>query len=244
MSRASRILLVEDESDLAAGIRENLQTEGHQVEIVGDGAAGLRRGLDGEFDLMILDVMLPQLDGYTVCRRLREAGSQVPILFLTAKGEPEDRIRGLEEGGDDYMAKPFRLRELLLRVAAILRRGAWFRQGQVGRRLRFGGHEVDLDRYRARTVSGEEQVLTHKEAMILKLLAEREGEVVSRDEILDVVWGYGAFPSTRTIDNFILRLRRRFEPDPARPMHFHTVHGVGYRFVASPPPDGQDSGSS
>lgn len=232
MTLGGRILLVEDEADLAAGIRENLQAEGHQVEVATDGAEGLERALGGSFDLVILDVMLPGLDGFHVCRELRQRGEQVPVLFLTAKGGPEDRIRGLEEGGDDYMAKPFRLRELLLRVAAILRRGAWYADRLESGRLRFGGNVVDLKRYSARTDDGSEHVLTHKEAMILKLLAEREGEVVSRTEILEIVWGYGAYPSTRTIDNFILRLRRRFEKDPAAPSHFHTVHGVGYRFTA------------
>ena len=229
MSAAARILLVEDEADLAAGICENLEAEGYVVTVAGDGRSGLELALAGGFDLLILDVMLPQLDGFSLCRQLREAGRQVPVLFLTAKGEPEDRIRGLEEGGDDYMAKPFRLRELLLRVAAILRRAAWYaeRHDSV---LRFGGNEIDLARYRGRDRSGNEHELTHKEAAILKLLAEREGRVVSREEILDVVWGYGAYPSTRTIDNFILRLRRRFEIDPSEPVHFRTVHGVGYRF--------------
>lgn len=236
MSAAARILLVEDEPDLAAGVRDNLEAEGYEVVVELDGQAGLERGLADEFELVVLDVMLPGLDGFSICRQLRAGGSQVPVLFLTAKGEPEDRIRGLEEGGDDYMAKPFRLRELLLRVAAILRRRVWYAQGHFHDQVRFGGNHVDLKRYRGRDAAGAEHELTHKEAMILKLLAEREGEVVSRDEILDVVWGYAAFPSSRTIDNFILRLRRRFESDPSQPAHFHTVHGVGYRFSSEPMP--------
>lgn len=228
----ARILLVEDEQDLAASIRENLEAEEYRVRVVGDGSRGLEAAREEDLDLVILDVMLPGIDGFAVCRRLREAGVQVPVLFLTARSEPQDRIRGLEEGGDDYLAKPFKLRELLLRVAAILRRSRWYEQEQEpGEVLRFGGNEVDFRSYRGQSADGSSHELTHKEAMILKLLASREGEIVSRDEILDTVWGYDAYPSTRTIDNFILRLRRRFEPNPRQPGHFHTVHGAGYRFT-------------
>lgn len=234
MSTAPRILLVEDELDLADGIRENLQAEGYEVEVAGDGPSGLLRSRDRDLDLILLDVMLPGMDGFEVCSTLRREGYQVPVLFLTARSEPEDRIRGLEEGGDDYLTKPFHLQELLLRVSAILRRARWYGGGDGPDVVRFGGNEVDLRRYRGTSADGSEQELTHKEAMILKLLAEREGQVVSRDDILDTVWGYGAFPTTRTIDNFILRLRRRFEPHPTRPCHFHTVHGVGYRFTRRP----------
>lgn len=233
MSSAPRILIVEDEPELAAGIRENLTLEGYEVDVAGDGEAGLEAARSGAYELVILDIMLPHKDGYTVCRELREDGNTVPVLFLTAKGEPEDRIRGLEEGGDDYMSKPFHLKELLLRVAAILRRNRWYGSSTIDDPVvRFGGNEVDFRTYRGRSADGTEHELTHKEAMILRLLAQRQGEVVSRDDILDVVWGYDAFPSSRTVDNFILRLRRRFERDPHEPRHFHTVHRVGYRFTA------------
>lgn len=236
MSDLPRILLVEDEADLADGIRENLEAEGYAVEVAGDGPSGLHGARDPDLDLVILDVMLPGMDGFEVCHTLRAEGYQVPVLFLTARSQPQDRIRGLEEGGDDYLAKPFHLQELLLRVSAILRRARWF--GSFDETdttvVRFAGNEVDLRRYKGRAADGTEHELTHKEAMILKLLAEREGEVVSRDDILDTVWGYGSFPTSRTIDNFILRLRRRFEGDPSSPRHFHTVHGVGYRFTRRP----------
>lgn len=230
--RPGRILVIEDEVDLADGIRENLEAEGHEVRVANDGLAGLEAAREEGLDLVLLDVMLPGLDGFSLCGRLRAAGVQTPVLFLTAKSEPADRIRGLEEGGDDYLAKPFHLQELLLRVAAILRRTRWYREdrGSIGT-LRFGGNRVDLSRYAGWSADGVEHVLTHKEAMILKLLAERAGQVVSRDEVLDTVWGYGSYPTSRTVDNFILRLRRRFERNPRKPRHFHTVHGVGYRFT-------------
>lgn len=233
-SKPGRILLVEDEQDLADTLIENLEAEGHEVFWAATGSAGLQAALDTQLDLLVLDVMLPGVDGFEVCRRLREAGNQVPVLFLTARSEPADRIRGLEQGGDDYMVKPFDLRELLARVSAILRRSRWYRSGAGGREVRFGGAVVDLASYRGRDASGGAHDLTHKEAMILRLLAEREGEVVSREEILETVWGPGAYPSTRTVDNFILRLRQRFEAEPSDPDHFHTVHGVGYRFTREP----------
>lgn len=228
-----RVLVVEDEADLAAGIRENLVAEGCDVETCGDGLEALKILRQEGFELVVLDVLLPGMDGFSVCRALREEGREVPVLFLTARGDPEDRIRGLEEGGDDYLAKPFQLRELLLRVSAILRRGRRYaRDVENTESLRFSGNEVDFRTYRYRSWEGREEVLGHKEAMILKLLSDRPGEVVSRDNIIDWAWGYDAFPTRRTVDNFILRLRRRFERDPHDPRHFLTVHGIGYRFLA------------
>ena len=234
-ARNPRILLVEDEPELAAGIHENLIAEGYEPEIATDGHTGLEAARRGDYDLLILDVMLPRKDGFAVCRQLRSEANNVPVLFLTAKAEPEDRIRGLQEGGDDYMTKPFHLQELLLRVAAILRRSRWYGTSTLDDPVvRFGDNEVDFRSYRGISGGHEEHTLTHKEALILKLLAERPGEVISRDEILDVVWGYDEFPSSRTVDNFIMRLRRRFETDHRNPRFFHTVHGAGYRFT----PDG------
>ncbi len=228
----ARILVVEDEEHLAEGIRENLEEEGYVVAVASDGAAGLERARADAFDLVLLDVMLPELDGFAVCAAMRAGGVDVPVLFLTARGTVDDRVRGLEAGGDDYLTKPFHLRELLLRVAAILKRTTWYRAAQArGDELSFGGNRFDFRTYRGRSWDGEEQSLTQKEAMILKALAEREGDVVSREEILEKVWGYELFPSTRTIDNFIVRLRKRFEPDPEVPRHFHTIRGVGYRFT-------------
>lgn len=235
MSAQVRILIVEDEHNLALGIAENLRAEAHSVECVADGESALRSILAAPPDLVLLDVMLPGIDGYEVCRRVRAAGCNAPVLFLTAKGGVDDRVQGLEAGGDDYLAKPFQLRELLARVSAILRRQRWYGEGQAREHvLSFAGNEFDFKSFVGRSFDGREQVLTQREAMILKALSERAGEVVSREDVLDRVWGYEVFPSTRTIDNFVLRLRRRFERDPEQPRHFHTVRGVGYRFTREP----------
>ncbi len=231
---ASRVLVVEDDPHLAAGVVENLRAEGYEVAAVGDGSAALEWLQRESCALIVLDVMLPGIDGFAVCRTLRDAGNNTPVLFLTARGDPADRVRGLEAGGDDYLAKPFHLREFLLRVRAILKRWDWYRGASATAAtalLAFGGNEVDFRAFRARAWNGEVQELTEKEAMILKVLAEHVGEIVSREDLLERVWGYDVFPSTRTVDNFILRLRKRFERDPAAPRHFLTVWGVGYRFL-------------
>jgi two-component system, OmpR family, alkaline phosphatase synthesis response regulator PhoP len=230
----SRVLVVEDDPHLAAGVMENLRAEGYEVAAAGDGQAALEWLRRESCALIVLDVMLPGLDGFAVCRTLRDAGNSTPVLFLTARGDPADRVRGLEAGGDDYLAKPFHLKEFLLRVRAILKRWDWYRGASATAAtavLAFGGNEVDFRAFRARTWNGEAQELTEKEAMILKVLAEHAGEIVSREDLLERVWGYDVFPSTRTVDNFILRLRKRFERDPANPRHFLTVWGVGYRFL-------------
>ena len=234
----SRILLVEDEPHLARGIRENLEAEGYVVDIATDGLLALAKVRAGEFSLVILDVMLPGTDGFTVCTQMRTEGLDTPVLFLSARATGQDRIQGLEAGGDDYLAKPFQLRELLLRVAAILRRRA--RYDEMTARepiLRFGGNEFDFRTFRGRSADGVEQVLTQKEALILKVLAERAGEAVWRDDILEKVWGDEVLPSSRAIDDFIVRLRRRFESDPDAPQFIHTVRGVGYRFTTNPESD-------
>jgi two-component system alkaline phosphatase synthesis response regulator PhoP len=181
--------------------------------------------------LIVLDVMLPGIDGFEVCARLRKEGNEVPVLFLTARTESDDRVRGLEAGGDDYLGKPFDLRELILRVRAILKRSQWAREpSSAGDELVLGDARVDFKRFTASM--GEREVrLSTKETLILRLLAERAGEVVSRAEILDRVWGYDAFPTTRTIDNFVVRLRRILEPDPSQPRYLHTIRGTGYRLT-------------
>ena len=232
MTRTARILVVDDETHLADGIRENLQAEGYDTAVAYDGAAGLDLIRAERFDLAILDVMMPEMDGLELCGSMRRDGIQTPVLFLTVKGGLEDRVRGFEAGGDDYLTKPFHLKELLLRVAAILRRGRWYEESQDT--IEFGGNRIDFKTYQARAWDGTEHNLTHKEAMIVQALAERAAEIVTREEILDRVWGYEVFPSTRTIDNFIVRIRKRFERDPERPAHFHTVRGVGYRFTRDP----------
>jgi two-component system alkaline phosphatase synthesis response regulator PhoP len=229
-----RILVVEDDPHLAAGVIENLRAEGYEVSSAADGEQALGWLRAGSCALIVLDVMLPGIDGFAVCRTLREQGNNTPVLFLTARGDPADRVRGLESGGDDYLAKPFHLQELLLRVRAIIRRRDWYHSVSdtaATAVLAFGGNEVDFRAFRARSWNGESQELTEKEAMILKVLAEHGGEIVSREDLLEKVWGYDVFPSTRTVDNFILRLRKRFERDPADPRHFLTVWGVGYRFL-------------
>lgn len=225
--RTPLILLVEDEPSLAAGIRDNLEDEGYRVEHVADGRSGLRRLQQGGLDLVVLDVMLPEMDGYTVCELARAQGIETPVLFLTAKGAVDDRLRGLRAGGDDYLPKPFHLDEFLLRVAAILRRGST----QTSERFEFGGNQVDFATYEAVNWRGEAQQMSHKEVKILQTLVRARGAVVSREQILDAVWGQDAFPTSRTIDNFVVRLRRRFERDPDEPRFVLTVRGIGYRFV-------------
>lgn len=234
-----RILVVEDEESLAEGIAENLQLEGYETEIAPDGLHAMERIRAGTWDLILLDIMLPGMDGYTICQTARSEGIEIPVLFLTAKGSTGDRIRGLEAGGDDYLSKPFALKELLLRVAAILRRKSWYLKPEdaAGATLSFGGNTIDFKTYQGKAWDGSEQHLTHKEALILKCLADRTGQIVSREEILEQVWGYEIFPSTRTIDNFIVRLRKRFEREPEAPRHFHTQRGVGYRFTCAPADD-------
>jgi len=232
MSDPARILVVDDEAHLAAGIRENLEAEGYRTEVAHDGRAGLEKVAEQHFDLIVLDVMMPNMDGIELCAQMRRQGLSTPVLFLTVKGDAEDRVRGFEAGGDDYLTKPFHLKELLLRVAAILRRSSWYQTN--GAPLTFGGNRIDFQTYEAHAWDGTEHALTHKEAMILKALAERAGHIVTREEILDRVWGYEVFPSTRTIDNFIVRLRKRFERNAEAPAHFHTVRGVGYRFTPEP----------
>jgi two-component system alkaline phosphatase synthesis response regulator PhoP len=233
MKEPAHILVVDDEAHLAAGIRENLEAEGYRADVAHDGLAGLTRLRAAEFDLVVLDVMMPSMDGLELCAQLRREGIQTPVLFLTVKGDAADRVRGFEAGGDDYLTKPFHLQELLLRVAAILRRSSWYQSGAAPT-VEFGGNRVDFKTYEARAWDGTQHSLTHKEAMILRALSDRPGQIVTREEILDRVWGYEVFPSTRTIDNFIVRLRKRFERNAELPAHFHTVRGVGYRFTPEP----------
>jgi len=232
---AQRVLVVEDDLHLAEGMAENMRAEGYAADTAYDGRAGLSQALASDYDLLILDVMLPHMDGFALCRELRQAGKSTPVLFLTARGDPQDRVRGLEAGGDDYLTKPFHLDEFLLRVKAILRRWDWYKQSLTKPAsdgiLRFAGNEVNFRTFRAKSWDGSFHDLTEKEAMIMKALSEQPDEVVTRDDLLEKVWGYEVFPSTRTVDNFILRLRKIFERTPHEPRHFLTVRGVGYRFL-------------
>jgi len=226
-----RLMVVEDEEHLAEVIADNLVLEGFEVEVVTDGSRALERLRDAPPALVLLDVMLPGVDGFTICDTLRREGRDVPILFLTARSSQDDRVRGLELGGDDFLGKPFDLRELMLRVKAILKRTSWFQApSSAGEVLVLGSARVDFKRYLAQ-LDGRQIQLSQKETMILRCLAERPGEVVSRTDILDRVWGYDAFPTERTIDNFIVRLRRLLEPDPQAPRYIHTVRGAGYRLT-------------
>lgn len=223
------IMLVEDEIHLARGICFNLEQEGCRISHFDSGEKALI-ALDVEhFDLVILDVMLPGMDGFQVCQALRKLDPRVPVLMLTARSEDADRVAGLENGADDYLTKPFNLAEFLLRVKGMLRRSSWYRPDPVEEGYRFGDNEVFLLSYRARTAQGEID-LTEMEVRVLALFFRKEGEIVPRGELLHSVWGYTSDTETRTLDNFIVRLRRYFEPDPGKPVHFQTVRGVGYRF--------------
>jgi DNA-binding response OmpR family regulator len=236
----ARILLVEDEAHLAQGIKFNFEIEGYDVEVLGDGAQALRRLTSGRagdgYDLVILDVMLPGLDGFAVADRLRRAGDFTPILMLTAKSLPEDVVHGLEVGADDYLAKPFDLAVLLARVRGLLRRRDWARGETDGPdSARIGEAEVDFRNFEVRA-RGETFHLTLLEAMLLKLLVQHAGRVVSKGEILEKVWNVDADTETRAVDNFIVRLRRYLEPNPRFPKYLQTVRGAGYRLV----PTGSD----
>jgi len=230
----ARILVVEDEENLALGLRFNLEAEGHEVEIAGDGSLAARRLEDpeGRFDLVILDLVLPGMSGFEVARRARAAGEYVPILILTAKGDVQDLVRGLEDGADDYLTKPFRLDELLARVRGLLRRRRWSRveSGEPSRSVTIGEATVHFDRFELETRGGT-VALTTREAGLLRALVEREGQALTRGELLEEVWGLRPDTRTRVVDNFIVRLRRYVEPDPARPRHILSVRGHGYRLV-------------
>ena len=229
---ATRILLVEDEEHLQEVIKMNLEMEGYVVSAVTSGKEALMKFEGGRFDLILLDVMLPEMDGFTVCETIRLTNKSVPILFMTAKNTSKDRITGLKIGGDDYLAKPFDLEELLLRVQNLLKRSVLTQEHKKEiSSYQFGRNKVNFDTYEIQTKDGETKHISKKEVLLLKLLIERNGEVVSRDEILEKIWGYDVYPSTRTIDNFILSFRKYFEINPREPRYFHSVRGVGYKFL-------------
>ena len=221
-----RLLIIEDERPMRIALQDCLAAEGYRVLTAGDGAMGLSMALEEKPDLILLDLMMPKLDGYALCAELRRLGNQTPILMLTAKGLTQDRVRGLDSGADDYLVKPFSTDELLARIRAILRRSQ--RASAAAPVLQFGKVKIDLPRQKA--WRGKEELhLTPKEFAILRLLSEASGEPVTRERFLDLVWGYTAFPTTRTVDNHIAGLRAKIEPDPEHPRWIKTVHGVGYR---------------
>ena len=221
-----RILVIEDELPMRTALLETLRAEGYRVQGAADGLAGLELACTEPFDLVLLDVMMPGLDGYAVCRELRKRGRELPVLMLTAKALVDDRVAGLDSGADDYLVKPFSLKELLARVRALLRRHE--RSTALPEVLAVGGVSVDFAR-RVIVRDGRDQPLAEKEFGMLRLLAAQPGATVSREKFLDVVWGYHAYPSTRTVDNFIATLRAKLEIDPANPRHLITVRGIGYR---------------
>jgi DNA-binding response OmpR family regulator len=221
-----RILVVEDERPMRTALEDVLAAEGYRVLTAENGQSGLERALVEKPDLILLDIMMPKMDGYAVCVELRRLYDPVPILMLTAKGQVEDRVQGLDVGADDYLIKPFSTEELLARVRALLRRTR--RQVQAPSKLKLGDVEIDLVRQTA-TRSRKALHLTAKEFAMLRLMAEQPGEPVSRERFLDVVWGYAAFPTTRTVDNHIANLRSLIEVHPEEPRWIKTVHGIGYK---------------
>jgi DNA-binding response OmpR family regulator len=224
-----KILIIEDEADLVKGLELNLADEGYDVDWAADGREGLRRALEEAPDLIILDIMLPGTNGLEVCRELRQKKANIPVIMLTAKSEEVDKVVGLEIGADDYITKPFSVRELLARIKAHLRRER-MEPRTVPKTYSFGDVEVDFVHFKARR-AGREFDLTSLEVDILKYLIAHKGEVVSREALLDKVWGYDKFPTTRTIDNHILKLRKKIEEDPSRPRHIFSIYGEGYRFM-------------
>lgn len=232
--KKARVLIVEDDAHIADGLRFNLEAEGYEVVVASDGQQGahLLTGSSERFDLVILDLMLPELSGFEVARRARAAGNYVAILMLTAKDDSIDIVRGLEEGADDYLTKPFELDELLARVRVLLRRRRWdgAASTEAAPAFRFGDVTVHFDRFEIETPRGDFS-LTTREMGLLRALVAREGEAVTRGELLEEVWGLRPDTRTRVIDSFIVRLRRYIEPDPSRPRHIVSVRGHGYRFV-------------
>lgn len=231
----SRVLIVEDEQHLAEGLRFNLEADAYEVELVESGEAALQKLLaDGEkFDLLVLDIMLPGIDGFAVMSQLRAGGEFIPTLMLTARGRPEDVLRGFESGADDYLPKPFELPILLARIKGLLRRRQWLQRQPARDVFEFNGRVMDFDNLQL-SVGLRKMQLTLMEANLLRYLIEREGQVASRQKLLEEVWGVREDTDTRAIDNFVVRLRRYIEDDPSQPRHLLTVRGVGYRFVAHP----------
>jgi two-component system alkaline phosphatase synthesis response regulator PhoP len=227
--RKNRILLVEDEESLAIGLEYNLTREGYQVIRAEDGKVALNYIQTESFDLIILDIMLPFYDGYELAAIIREQSPQMPILMLTARTTIHDRIKGLEIGADDYLTKPFHLKELLLRVKGMLKRKQWYDQSEVTPVYQFGGHEIDFRTLICRT--GKQKIrLTPHEAMVMKYLIMHKGRIVSRKELLEKVWNISSDVETRTVDIFIARLRKYFEPDPSKPVYIKSIRGAGYQF--------------
>ena len=232
MAEANKILLVEDDPHLAKGLQFNLEREGYEVFLVDNGASALEQLREKDFDLIVLDLMLPGLGGLEVARTIRETNIRFPVLMLTAKSSKKDREIGLQAGADDYLTKPFHLPELLLRIKGILRRSEWYKEPVHDQDVfRFSEMWINFRTGKVKGVDGE-FYLTTKEALVMKLLVEKKDDIVSREELLEKVWGYDPQTETRTVDNFISRLRKYFEKRPQKPVHILTVREKGYQFVS------------
>jgi len=232
MAAKISILLVEDEENLQEALKLNLELEGYEITSAYDGKEALEAVKNEHFDLMILDVMLPELDGISVIERIRLQNNDIPILILSAKNSSADRVLGLKKGADDYLTKPFNLEELLLRVNKLVEKSKRLTaRTPLAQVYTFGKNQVEFNALECITKDGQKITLTKKEIMLLKLLIENKNEVVTREKILQAVWGYNVYPTTRTIDNFILNFRKYFEEDSRNPRYFHSVRGVGYKFT-------------
>jgi two-component system alkaline phosphatase synthesis response regulator PhoP len=232
MSNKPSILLVEDEENLHEALKLNLELEQYEITSAFTGSEALQKIQSEYFDLIILDVMLPDVDGISITETVRVQNNQVPILILSAKDTSSDRVLGLKKGADDYLTKPFNLEELLLRVQKLIDKNKKMQdKDTVGDTYQFGGHTIDFNAQEAVTKEGQRIQLSKKEAMLLKLLFENKNDVVPREKILQTVWGYNVYPTTRTIDNFILNFRKYFEHDSRNPRYFHSVRGVGYKYT-------------
>ncbi len=227
----SKILIVEDEPNMRMGLKDNLEFEGYDVDFAEDGENGFNKIIDNEYNLVLLDVMLPKMSGFDVCKKIRQKGLKTPIILLTAKGEEIDKVLGLELGADDYVTKPFSLRELLARIKAVLRRQDNFvKEDPNSKVLKIGNLEINFGNYSA-FEEGAPVQLSHKEFEILNYLWKHRNNSVSRDNLLSEIWGYDENPTTRTVDNFILKLRQKIEKDPNHPRIIITVHGIGYKLI-------------
>ena len=234
-SKKLSILLVEDEENLQDTLKLNFEMEGYNVTSAYNGEEALRTLHNEYFDLIILDVMLPEIDGITVCENIRLSNTELPILMLSAKNQSTDRILGLKKGADDYLTKPFSLEELLIRVKLLINKSQKISAKEpVAEEYNFGKNIINFKSLECTTKGGEAVALTKKEAMLLKLLIENKNEVVTREKILQSVWGYNVYPTTRTVDNFILNFRKYFEDDSRNPKYFHSVRGIGYKFTNAP----------
>lgn len=228
-----KVLIVEDEPNMRLGLQDNLEFEDYEVDSAEDGEEGLTKILENKYDLILLDVMMPKMSGFEVCKTVRKKGIATPIILLTAKGEEIDKVRGLELGADDYITKPFSLRELLARVKAVLRRGTGSGENNQDKNLpvKIGLMSVNFHSYNA-TVKSKAVSMSHKEFEILQFLWEHRNQTVSRDDLLTNIWGYDESPTTRTVDNFIVKLRQKTEKDPDHPQVIITVHGIGYKLIS------------